>query len=40
MRMSECTHFSFVYATTVKILAGNLLHVLVVVAGLYNEVLH
>lgn len=27
MRISKCTHFSFVYATTVNIFARNLFHV-------------
>lgn len=30
MRLSKCTHFSIVYATTVNILARNLFHVDVV----------
>ena len=30
MRISKCTHFSIVYATTVNILARNLFHVDVV----------
>lgn len=34
MRISKCTHVSFVYATTVNILARNLFHVDLVVMWL------